>query len=297
MGTHFRNMRLLGTLIVLIGCASSTRAVLSEPECGVSRYPDAGERDGSRFVVGGQDARIHEFPWQIMLTRLRDNGEYRHTCGGEILDENIIITAAHCVHQREAGLFQVVTGEYKPTDDNIERRIYNVTSIIEHEEYDPETIVNDIALLKVDGPMMLDDTAVPICLPEADYDYTRLQVTVSGWGALASAPPGEREFPDTLQFVNMPVTDQEICTIRYAGIENTTRFITDDMICAGRPYEDEFDACQGDSGGPLVHKGDDGKFSLVGVVSWGEGCASNYPGVYARAQYFLQWIDDHRYFF
>ena len=90
--------------------------------------------------------------------------------------------------------------------------------------------------------------------------------------------------PQTCQYVRVPAITNAACNSDYNGA------ITDSMICAGYPGVGEKDACQGDSGGPFVCN-DGGKAVVAGVVSWGNGCAlADYPGVYARTTYVLDWI-------
>ena len=89
---------------------------------------------------------------------------------------------------------------------------------------------------------------------------------------------------DTCQYVRVPVITNAACNNAYVGD------ITDSMICAGYPGEGGKDACQGDSGGPFVCN-HEGKAVVAGVVSWGNGCVLvDFPGVYARTTYVLDWI-------
>ena len=83
--------------------------------------------------------------------------------------------------------------------------------------------------------------------------------------------------------VEVPYVDEQTCEDDYTGYE-----ITELMICAGEKGKD---SCQGDSGGPLVAYDAENSPVLVGVVSWGIGCAyEGYPGVYARVSAFVEWI-------
>ena len=93
---------------------------------------------------------------------------------------------------------------------------------------------------------------------------------------------------DTCQYVRVPAITNAACNSDYGAGS-----ITDSMICAGYPGVGGKDACQGDSGGPFVCN-DGGKAVVAGVVSWGNGCAlADYPGVYARTTYVLDWIKGH----
>ena len=119
----------------------------------------------------------------------------------------------------------------------------------------------------------------PICLPDPAQDYDNVKALVTGWGSLKS----NGKLPDVLQEVTVTTITNQQCRGRYGYSR-----ITDNMICArgvGR------DSCQGDSGGPLTVPGQDGRYSQIGVVSWGKGCAKpGYPGVYTRLTSLLDWL-------
>ena len=127
-------------------------------------------------------------------------------------------------------------------------------------------------------------TVRPACLPQDPTDdFIGAKAVVSGWGALAQKKPNATRIrqPDHLQDITVTVTSNDKCG-NYPRDE-----ITDKMMCAHNPGKD---SCQGDSGGPLVTE-INGRFTLIGVVSWGYGCAlPDYPGVYARVTTVLDWI-------
>merc|ERR1711963_1204781 len=135
-----------------------------------------------------------------------------------------------------------------------------------------------------DSPLTLNNDVQPACLPSStsylDVSSTEESCFTSGWGTLSSGGSST----DTLQYVQVPAITNDQCNNAYGGS------ITDAMICAGYPGIGEKDACQGDSGGPFVCN-EGGKAVIAGVVSWGNGCAlADYPGVYARTTYVLDWI-------
>ena len=120
----------------------------------------------------------------------------------------------------------------------------------------------------------------PICLAGPGKNYENLPALVTGWGLLSSSGPAAH----TLQEVNLTTISSQQCRNSY-GYNR----ITDSMICAQSSGKD---SCQGDSGGPLAVLGDDGRYSQVGIVSWGRGCAkSAYPGVYTRITALRGWIE------
>uniref|UniRef100_A0A9J7ZT78 Transmembrane serine protease 5 n=1 Tax=Cyprinus carpio carpio TaxID=630221 RepID=A0A9J7ZT78_CYPCA len=149
-----------------------------------------------------------------------------------------------------------------------------VEKIIYNKNYNHRTHDNDIALVKLRAPLNFSDTIRPVCLPQYDYDLPGgTQCWISGWGYTQ---------PDDAP---VPLISTKKCnsSCMYNGE------ITPRMLCAGYT-EGKVDACQGDSGGPLVCQ-DENVWRLVGVVSWGTGCAEpNHPGVYTKVAEFLEWI-------
>uniref|UniRef100_A0A667HUW5 Transmembrane protease serine 5 n=1 Tax=Lynx canadensis TaxID=61383 RepID=A0A667HUW5_LYNCA len=160
-----------------------------------------------------------------------------------------------------------------------------VERIIPHPLYSTQNHDYDVALLQLRTPLNFSDTVGAVCLPAEKQDFPRgSQCWVSGWG---HTDPSHTHNSDTLQDTVVPLLGTRLCnsSCMYSGA------LTPRMLCAG--YVDRrADACQGDSGGPLVCL-DGGTWHLVGVVSWGRGCAEpNHPGVYAKVAEFLDWIHD-----
>ncbi|XP_022414890.1 transmembrane protease serine 5 isoform X8 [Delphinapterus leucas] len=160
-----------------------------------------------------------------------------------------------------------------------------VERIIAHPLYSAQSHDYDVALLQLRTPLHFSDTVGAVCLPAEEQDFPRgSQCWVSGWG---HTDPSHTHRSDTLRDTVVPLLSTQLCNSScvYSGA------LTPRMLCAG--YLDQrADACQGDSGGPLVCL-DKGTWRLVGVVSWGRGCAEpNHPGVYAKVAEFLDWIQD-----
>uniref|UniRef100_A0A3Q4BH66 Peptidase S1 domain-containing protein n=1 Tax=Mola mola TaxID=94237 RepID=A0A3Q4BH66_MOLML len=156
---------------------------------------------------------------------------------------------------------------------------YAVEKIIYNKDYNHRSHDGDIALMKLRTPLNFSDTIRPVCLPQYEYEVPGgTQCWISGWGYTQP----EVHSPDTLKEAPVPIISTKKCnsSCMYDG-EITSR-----MLCAGYT-EGKVDACQGDSGGPLVCQ-DDNVWRLVGVVSWGAGCAEpNHPGVYTKVAEFL----------
>lgn len=264
-------------LLVLLGVATASHAWSTD--CGRSKYPDAGKMSFDEYIVGGRNARQGELPWQVSVRYYNS-----HFCGGIIMNDQWIITAAHCVKGDRPSTLRVVVGEHdRSRSSSASRVIHGVSGIFVHEQYDTAASYDaDIALLKLSSRINFNDDVQPACPPQRNNLYVGDVSTVSGWGALRS---GSNSLPSILQTVNVPVTSNQVCR---NVMRNT---ITEGMVCAGNIPEYEFDSCQGDSGGPLVVKNANSRFEIVGVVSWGYGCASGTPGVYARVSHYLDWIN------
>uniref|UniRef100_A0A3Q1JLJ9 Peptidase S1 domain-containing protein n=1 Tax=Anabas testudineus TaxID=64144 RepID=A0A3Q1JLJ9_ANATE len=161
---------------------------------------------------------------------------------------------------------------------------YAVEKIIYNKNYNHRSHDSDIALIKLRTPFNFSDTIRPVCLPQYDYDLPGgTQCWISGWGYTQP----DVHSPDTLKEAPVPLISTKKCnsSCMYNGE------ITPRMLCAGYT-EGKVDACQGDSGGPLVCQ-DENVWRLLGVVSWGTGCAEpNHPGVYTKVAEFLGWIYD-----
>ena len=146
----------------------------------------------------------------------------------------------------------------------------------------------DFSLLELNEELTYSANVRPACLPQdPNDDFIGAKAVVSGWGALAPHSNSTHiKHPQHLQDVTVTVTSNDKCG-EYPRDE-----ITDKMMCAHNPGKD---SCQGDSGGPLV-TAINGRYTLIGVVSWGYGCAlPDYPGVYARVTTVLDWIKDKTY--
>jgi secreted trypsin-like serine protease len=207
-----------------------------------------------------------------------------HFCGGIIINENWIMTAAHCMDGEIPAAVSMVVGEWNRTLPSTVRQYLDVDSIFVHENYNSNTMENDISVVKLATAIQFNENVTAACAPDpADlYEYRKCQC--SGWGTVNS---GGVCCPPALRYVVMNVTTNAFCDAEY-------RYkIYDDMICASDNVGGtERDSCQGDSGGPLTIKEADGTFRVVGIVSWGIGCASGYPGVYCRVGYHASWVTD-----
>lgn len=232
-------------------------------------------------IVGGKPIDISKVPWQVALIRGNLAEPHRSQfCGGSVIAERWIITAAHCIVnnivQEDPARVNVVTGTNFFIAGGSR---WVVEKIVVHPDYDPNSQNNDVALLKTTQAL---PTSLLIGLVSSGFQpVSGASLMVSGWGSLKEGGRGS----DELMGVGVPVVPNDVCNAAdaYAGS------ITDVMLCAGF-REGGLDSCQGDSGGPAAGM-IDGTPKLVGIVSWGEGCARKLRyGVYSRVSLFVPWV-------
>lgn len=230
-------------------------------------------------IVGGVEAQKGELPFQASL----QSASGSHFCGGSLIKRNWVLTAAHCV-QRWNVNNKVILGLHDRSDKT-GAEIFTAKRVIPHPQYNGSTLDYDYALLELSGDsalrtIELNNTEIQI--PEQDSQDV-INVWTSGWGATNE---GSYSLPRILNKVEVPLVTTAACnaTTAYNGE------VTERMICAGYKQGGK-DSCQGDSGGPLYIARGNGDFSLVGVVSWGQGCARpNKYGVYAKVNSVTDWI-------
>lgn len=239
------------------------------------------EQDGR--IVGGVQCPKGECPWQALL-----NKGMKFRCGGVLVAEKWVLTAAHCLINTPANELVVVLGDHKISASEGTEQVRKVSRIIRHEGYigKAKRHDHDLALLLLDAPVNYTDYVVPVCLADQQFAVRELTSikysTVSGWGRLLE----EGATPDILRRIDLPRVRTREC-IEESGIN-----ITENMFCAGF-LDGTKDSCQGDSGGPHITKYKD-TWYLTGIVSWGMGCArKGLYGVYTRLSRYTDWLAEN----
>lgn len=229
-------------------------------------------------IVGGRPAKSGSWPWQVQLLYFGS-----HYCGGALLTDQWIVTAAHCLDQNvDPADWELSFGSYKKREADTFSQTYAVTQIILHDGYNENNNNNDIALMKIEGRVTMNDRVQTICLPIAEPAHQEI-CYATGWGSTkGSGGDG------ALKQVDLPVVVNDVCNSE----EYLDGRVNDNMICAGHELGGH-DTCQGDSGGPFVCKRG-GKWELSGVTSWGLGCARpKSPGVYTNVLKYIDWIQEN----
>jgi len=226
-------------------------------------------------------------PWQVHLRQGSPTGGFGYFCGGTILDAKTILTAAHCYKNPNAPNYFITAGIVHVGHEGQSAFVEKITL---HESYNPKTLDNDIAILKLKTPLTFNDKVQRACLPEASFVPTGKAVA-SGWGLVGQSP---NQSPKNLQWVTKPVVTNDKCVWGTGPFKWHPNQITANMICAGDADGGE-STCKGDSGGPLVvpKSSTDDTAVVIGATSFGPGDGCGKPGlpaVYAYVTKYLNWI-------
>ncbi|XP_075975680.1 trypsin, alkaline A-like [Anticarsia gemmatalis] len=236
------------------------------------------EEFGQR-IVGGSVTSIRNYPEMVALLHARNQANHRQSCGGSILNQRSVLTAAHCFDdgRHVVGMWRLRVGS---DNANSGGQVLNVNLIRNHPNYNPRTYDSDIAVMRATANINYGTGVQAARIAGSNYNLGDNQVVwAAGWGTTETGRPSEQ-----LRHVQIWTINQNICRQRYGASA-----ITDNMLCSGWLDVGGRDQCQGDSGGPLYHNR-----VVVGVCSWGRGCAqARYPGVNARVSRFTSWIQNN----
>ncbi|CAH0695430.1 unnamed protein product [Spodoptera exigua] len=229
-------------------------------------------------IVGGSVTTIDRYPTIAALLFNRWGSTFSQSCGGTILNNRSILTAAHCTAGDATSRWRIRVGSTWANSGGV---VHNVAQNIIHPQYNQGVrLNNDIAILRSASSFSFNNNVRAASIAGANYFPADNQaVWAAGWGDTFS---GSNAGSEQLRHVQVVVINQNTCRNQYA---NTVFSINDNMLCSGWPSGGR-DQCQGDSGGPLYHNG-----IVVGVCSFGIGCAdARYPGVNARVSRYSSWI-------
>ncbi|NXT56728.1 GRAA protein, partial [Pluvianellus socialis] len=220
-------------------------------------------------IFGGYEVKPHSRPFMALI----EGGN--ELCGGALIKENWVLTAAHC--KMEGG--KVTLGAHSQEAEEKEKQFFEIAKIYRYPCYNSNHKENDLMLLQLKKRAKINKAVRPIPLPTSSDDpKPGTTCTVAGWGQTDNDP---ESLSDTLREVNITVIKRQTCNKHYKN----KPVITDNMICAGKAGKE--DSCPGDSGGPLICNN-----KMTGITSFGQKCATvGAPGVYTRlTKQYLQWI-------
>ncbi|KAK5994004.1 Trypsin [Cladobotryum mycophilum] len=228
-------------------------------------------------IVGGTQAGAGEFPY---IVSLQENG-FGHICGGVLVNARTVVTAGHCTVNSTATNVKVRAGT---NTWNSGGTLVSVSSLVLHPGYkeDSQGVPdNDVGVWHLSSSIPTSSTVAYAKLTASGSDPAAgSTVTTAGWGTTSE---NSQSIPARLNKVSVPVIARATCNTDYSGE------ITTNMFCAGLTQGGK-DSCSGDSGGPIV----DASGTVVGVVSWGQGCAeAGFPGVYTRLGNYISFINSN----
>ncbi|XP_054726239.1 serine protease snake-like [Anastrepha obliqua] len=254
-------------------CRDEPKEYATKRAC-LSYYPPIHE------MISGLSTQPNEFPYMVALgfeTMLPDLYEYK--CGGALIAPNFVLTAAHCARVGGATPSVVLPGGGSLNDYSAKK--HQIADVTIHPAYNSKKSYKDIALLKLKEPIT---NFTPACIGE-NVLLDNENITAIGYGHTIF---GGRSSEDLLK-AYLIIVSNEVCQRHYRDNEQLPKGLMDTQLCA---QDKQFgrDTCQGDSGGPLILKNGHVPY-VVGITSFGLGCATEAPGVYTRVSKYLDWIE------
>ncbi|XP_013149278.1 PREDICTED: trypsin, alkaline C-like [Papilio polytes] len=232
-------------------------------------------------IVGGQPAPIERYPAIVQVNALSISNAWVEYCAANILTTRYILSAAHCFHG-----FLYAPSRRRIRAGTAEQHVGGMVVYVErefnHPSYGLLGMDGDITVVRLQSSLVYSPVIQQATIvAQGSQIPDNVPVVYAGWGAMWSNGPSSDILLDTTVYT----VNNEVCTERY---KNSPRqdIVTENMICAGLLDVGGKDACQGDSGGPLYYGN-----ILVGIVSFGEGCANaTFPGVNAAVASYTDWI-------
>ncbi|XP_063699146.1 collagenase-like [Culicoides brevitarsis] len=244
-------------------------------------FPEQARGRTSSRIIAGQEAKLGQFPHQARIIIYKGLLS-RSICGGAIISETVVFTAAHCTYR--SLLFDLGFGSINSDSPAVSMKTMRK---VEHQDYDPSNLNNDVSLLILPRKLSFNSNIKAIKLPslsQQDETFEHAKATVSGHGKTAD----DGQVSKRLMFTNVEVISNDECVEYY-----NSDIIRDFTLCAIGFDNDRQSTCNGDSGGPLITDDEEsGEKIHIGVVSFvsGRGCEAGYPFGFVRTTSYLNWI-------
>lgn len=301
-----------------------TETPFDQVPCGLRRTPELAQRELQRIadednfdtvpmrILGGLEAFQTEICWQAAV---KIDGKY--VCGGAVINSRFVLTAGHCLNDVESvKQVQVITGTSDLKKPGRCTEQFEVSDVIFNDNYDPRTLVNDFAIIKLSSPITNSNCTCRVCIPDSTNPAENpeasgtLDCVVTGFGTTEAGKPPSDVGPLNIGKVNV-ITESPGDTkcsnrLHTSSMIPSSFFIDDSMLCAiGDDPNKVTDTCDLDGGSPLACKihPDNEVYTLVGLSSWGLPCGSNVvrnsadqevriPTVYSRVRSVAKWVEE-----
>ncbi|XP_052871419.1 serine protease snake-like, partial [Anopheles cruzii] len=244
-----------------------------------------------QLIVGGEQAKYGEFPHHALLgyPRETDSSQYDFRCGGTLISDRHVLTAAHCFSEGNPAVVRL--GEYDTANVSDEEVQFGIEDFLKHPQYSNTRSYHDIALIRLDRQVWLTKYVRPACLWDSESrNITRYVATGFGYNETIGI-----ELSTTMMKVQLDEFPVDDCARAFAGQKRFRNGVQAGQICVGSIVGGK-DTCQGDSGGPLQVLANPKTciYHVVGITSTGGACGVGHSkAIYTKVSYYLDWIEDH----